>query len=243
MNRRILVVHGEVAMRGTIARLARIMADGNPLPFGVVVEIGSSAEAQEALRVGGNDIDLVIADADEDGLALRRAADPKLPFVLLTDGMPAPPVEGACTSTLVKPFGADGFRAAVLPLLRPTVLVIDDDADLRGAVVDGLGGAFGEGARVIASGDADLAVARMREARVDAILSDLELPGTSGLELVRKMRRAGMKTPFLLLTACADEAYLQRAAAHESFGLRAKPCGFGEIIPWLRAAISPPAGP
>jgi DNA-binding response OmpR family regulator len=55
-------------------------------------------------------------------------------------------------------------------------------------------------------GDGLAASKRAREENFDLILLDVMLPGKDGFEVCRELRRAGLKTPVILLTAKAQEA-------------------------------------
>ena len=63
-----------------------------------------------------------------------------------------------------------------------------------------------EGYRVEIVADGELAVRRAREEASDLILLDVMLPRKDGFQVCRELRRAGVKTPIILLTARAQEA-------------------------------------
>jgi two-component system alkaline phosphatase synthesis response regulator PhoP len=63
-----------------------------------------------------------------------------------------------------------------------------------------------EGYRVEVVANGAVAVKRAREERFDAILLDVMLPGKDGFEVCRELRRQGVQTPILMLTARAQEA-------------------------------------
>jgi two-component system alkaline phosphatase synthesis response regulator PhoP len=63
-----------------------------------------------------------------------------------------------------------------------------------------------EGYAVEVSGDGETASRRAREAPFDLILLDVMLPRKDGFAVCRELRRAGLKTPVILLTARAQEA-------------------------------------
>lgn len=79
----------------------------------------------------------------------------------------------------------------------PKVLVIDDDALVSASVVAYLRNA-GIEARVEA--DSESGAQAWRTWRPDAVVLDILLPGISGLELLRRMRRAADETRVVLLS-------------------------------------------
>ncbi len=85
----------------------------------------------------------------------------------------------------------------------PRVLVVEDDADLRSYLRRLL---VGDGWAVEAVADAEsglTAIARAVERPFDVVLTDLMLPGRSGLEMVRELRSgtATARLPIIMLTA------------------------------------------
>ena len=63
-----------------------------------------------------------------------------------------------------------------------------------------------EGYAVEVAADGETASERARAARFDLILLDVMLPRKDGFAVCRELRRAGVKTPIILLTARAQEA-------------------------------------
>jgi len=62
-----------------------------------------------------------------------------------------------------------------------------------------------EGYDVASAVDGEQALAAGRDRRHDLILLDLMLPGMSGLEVLRTLRREGVETPVIILSAKRDE--------------------------------------
>ena len=83
------------------------------------------------------------------------------------------------------------------------ILVVEDEPGIALGLEDDLR-LEGWDVELIADGIA--AARRAREASFDLILLDVMLPGKDGLEVCRELRRAGLRTPILMLTAKAQEA-------------------------------------
>jgi two-component system alkaline phosphatase synthesis response regulator PhoP len=83
------------------------------------------------------------------------------------------------------------------------ILVVEDEPGIALALEDDL---KLEGYEVDVIGDGLAAAKRAREASYDAILLDVMLPGKDGFEICRELRRHGIRTPILMLTARAQEA-------------------------------------
>jgi DNA-binding NtrC family response regulator len=78
------------------------------------------------------------------------------------------------------------------------LLVVDDDAAMRQLLVQ----LFREqGYPVREAASADEALERSRDLEFDAVLSDIKMPGKSGIEMVGELRRIRPDTPVVLMTA------------------------------------------
>lgn len=83
------------------------------------------------------------------------------------------------------------------------ILIVEDEPGIALALEDDL---TLEGYQVEVSQDGLSAVKRAREEAFDAILLDVMLPGKDGFEVCRELRRNGVRTPILMLTARTQEA-------------------------------------
>jgi DNA-binding response OmpR family regulator len=83
------------------------------------------------------------------------------------------------------------------------VLVVEDEADLAMTLADDL---TAEGFEVEVVRDGETASRRGREPGWDVILLDVMLPRRDGFDVCRDLRRAGVKTPIIILTAKIQEA-------------------------------------
>jgi len=85
----------------------------------------------------------------------------------------------------------------------PRILIVEDEPDIALALEDDL---RTEGYDVEVAPDGDVAVRRGRESGWDLLLLDVMLPRKDGFEVCRELRRAGVQTPIIFLTARAQEA-------------------------------------
>jgi PAS domain S-box-containing protein len=83
------------------------------------------------------------------------------------------------------------------------LLLVDDDALDRIAVQRALRASDVQ-ATVVEAEDAPAAVAALEAAAFDCILLDYQLPGADGLEVLRTVRAAGVRTPVIMLTGQTD---------------------------------------
>ena len=122
-----------------------------------------------------------------------------------------------CRKSLSRMAGKSGWRArsSVAVYLRwcshctsveflcDEILVVEDEPGIALALEDDL---TLEGYQVEVIGDGLAAAKKAREQPYDAILLDVMLPGKDGFEVCRELRRNGIRTPILMLTARAQEA-------------------------------------
>ena len=59
------------------------------------------------------------------------------------------------------------------------------------------------------------------------ILSDINMPGMSGLEMLPKVKAARPNVPVIMITAYGDDSTIKKAAALGAAGLLSKPIDFG----------------
>ena len=119
------------------------------------------------------------------------------------------------------------------------ILVVDDDPALRTALDRAL---KLEGYRVSFAHDGRQALQMMTGSSQDAVILDLGLPLMDGLEVCRRVRERGDRTPVLMLTArdaVTDRVEGLDAGADDYL---VKPFDFAELLARLRALQRRPPG-
>ena len=85
----------------------------------------------------------------------------------------------------------------------PTFLIVDDspvDRRLAGTVLEKL-----EGASVVYASDGLAALDQLAIARPDVVITDIQMPGLDGLQLVLEVRRKHPRIPVVLMTSRGSE--------------------------------------
>jgi two-component system response regulator MprA len=82
--------------------------------------------------------------------------------------------------------------------MAPRVLVVDDEPAVRRALERAL---TLENYTVELAADGQEALDSLADSPADAVVLDIAMPRVDGLEVARRMRRAGDRTPILMLTA------------------------------------------
>jgi CheY-like chemotaxis protein len=87
---------------------------------------------------------------------------------------------------------------------RPTILVVDDEPDIRNAVKGVLEATLGVHV-LVASSAAEALDILERAPHVDLIITDFKMPGMNGLEFLRRALADHPKIPAVLITAFERE--------------------------------------
>ncbi|MDB5600429.1 MAG: Phosphate regulon transcriptional regulatory protein PhoB [Xanthobacteraceae bacterium] len=106
--------------------------------------------------------------------------------------------------------------------MAKTILTVDDSASMRQMIKLTLSGA---GYNVIEAGDGTQGLSTARGNAVDMVLTDLNMPGMDGVQLIRELRKLSTYTgvPIVLLTTESDAERKQQAKAAGATGWITKP--------------------
>jgi DNA-binding response OmpR family regulator len=124
-----------------------------------------------------------------------------------------------------------------VPVLSPRaarVLVVEDEAALAAALARGL---RKDGFAVETVSDGLEAWDRSETRQFDVIVLDLMLPGLAGLDLCARLRRAGVETPVLVLTARTTENDQLRALDTGADDFLPKPFSYRVLLARLHALL------
>lgn len=118
------------------------------------------------------------------------------------------------------------------------LLIVEDDVELAGVLTAGL---REQGFDTTTAGTYDEGLLRAALGSFDVLVLDVMLPGGSGFEMCRALRREGVVTPILMLTA--RDALDDRVTGLESGAddYLVKPFAFRELLARLRALGRRPA--
>jgi two-component system response regulator MprA len=114
------------------------------------------------------------------------------------------------------------------------ILIVDDEPAVRSSLSRAL---QLKGYHIGMAADGSQALALARDARYDAVVLDVMLPGVDGLEVCRRLRNAGNDTPILMLTA--RDAIGDRVAGLDAGAddYLVKPFALEELLARLRALL------
>jgi FixJ family two-component response regulator len=133
---------------------------------------------------------------------------------------------------LREPFGAN------LRCEDTLISIVDDDALARdgiGELVESLG------YNVITFTSAERFLQSDVIAETTCLITDVQMPGLSGLELQEALKSQGYQTPVILITAYPNEKHRTRALGNGAVGFLSKPFDEESLIKCLIAALTTPA--
>ena len=114
------------------------------------------------------------------------------------------------------------------------ILVIDDDRAVRTALRVNLGKA---GYKVSLAEDGEAALQLLKEERVDLVLSDVMMPGRSGLELLPELRARWPQAPVVMMTGHGSVANAVEAMRAGASDYIIKPVSRDELLVVLERAL------
>jgi len=190
-------------------------------------DVASAPDGPAAMEsVAHRTPDLVLADYNlpngPNGLELARmiraATGRPVPALILTGDISTATlraVTDAGCALLSKPAGLPELREAIARLLalpadteQPVVFVVDDDDDVRGAIMAVL---EADGRTTSGYPSAEAFLQAFRPGAGDCLLVDAALPGISGVELLEQLRAAGHGLPVIVVTGQSDVPMAIRA--------------------------------
>jgi FixJ family two-component response regulator len=116
----------------------------------------------------------------------------------------------------------------------PKISIVDDDESVREAT-KGLVRSLGYDAATFATAEDFLQSNRVRE--TSCLITDVQMPGLSGLELQRRLIAQGNRTPVIFVTAFPDERTREHAMKAGAIGFLSKPFEEECLIRHLDAAL------
>jgi FixJ family two-component response regulator len=122
----------------------------------------------------------------------------------------------------------------VNPRYPESVAIVDDEEPMREALLDLLDEA-GLPACAFASAEEFLESGRQYEC--SCLITDIRMPGISGLDLQARLNTARLRIPIIFITAHGDEGMRAQALRAGALGFLAKPFDDEVLILTVRAAL------
>jgi DNA-binding NtrC family response regulator len=118
--------------------------------------------------------------------------------------------------------------------MKPRILVVDDDPGTQRSLAHAL---ELEGYAAVTAGSAAEALSRLQSDAVQAVLSDVVMPGVSGLELLQSLRERAPELPVILMSGQASIETAVKATQLGAVDFVEKPVGLERLFLTLRNAL------
>src|ERR1051325_5936730 len=109
----------------------------------------------------------------------------------------------------------------------PRILIVDDDIGQRSLLNSFL---RGQGFETVTVESGERALEKLRAEKFDMMISDVRMPGLSGLETLRAARKEHINVPVLLVTAFTDIRDAVTAMRDGAVNYLAKPIDLDELL-------------
>ena len=118
-----------------------------------------------------------------------------------------------------------------------TILVVDDESPIRDLVRDVL---ELDGHDVVEAADGPTALEAVAEKSPDLLVLDIMMPGMSGLDVLRSLRRehSGAELPIILLTAASDDDTTWAGWTAGASVFLPKPFDPSHLMDWVERLLS-----
>ena len=120
-------------------------------------------------------------------------------------------------------------------MIKTRILVVDDDADARELIALVL---TQSGYDVDDAADGFGALAKVGQFRPDAVLTDLRMPGMSGVELLQRIRRIHGDVPVILATGLETMDLCTAAESYGAVTCLEKPINLDELVWTIEMALA-----
>jgi signal transduction histidine kinase/CheY-like chemotaxis protein len=130
----------------------------------------------------------------------------------------------------------DNVKRKEVPRGSETILLVEDDPKLRVLAVRVLK-KYGYDVLVAADGNEALAIASDPQTLIDAVVTDVVMPGMNGRELVEKLLGTRPGMPSLLMSGYADDEILRRGVLQGNTEFLQKPFTPEQLVRKVRAVL------
>jgi CheY-like chemotaxis protein len=117
-----------------------------------------------------------------------------------------------------------------------SLLIVDDEADLRSIIASELEFL---GAKVAEASNISEALAYLKQNKIDLIVSDIRMPGGTGIDLLKSIKAQDVNIPAIILITGFADITLEEAYAYGAEALINKPFQLDELLEKVAYLTSP----
>jgi len=115
-----------------------------------------------------------------------------------------------------------------------TVLVVDDSEFMRRVIRNILEGG---GHRVVEARNADEAIRVFTEQRADIVTMDIVMPGTDGIETVKRLKEVNSRVKIIMISALGHQRTVMRALEAGALDFIMKPFTSDDVLESINAVL------
>ena len=115
-----------------------------------------------------------------------------------------------------------------------TILIVDDDKSIRYSLKRMLEGPY----TILTAQNGEEALEQVREHSPDLVIMDIKMPGKTGIEVLREIKRIDAKSPVILMTAYGTTETAIEAMKYGAFDYIVKPFSIPRMKELVEKAIS-----
>src|SRR3989449_7585030 len=127
------------------------------------------------------------------------------------------------------------MREVLMKFQKPKILLIEDDASVAGGLKKEL---QVEGYEVAVAERGDKGLAQAKAQPFDVVITDLKMPGMSGLELVEQLHATKPKLPIILVTAFGTTETAIEATKLGAYDYLLKPFDMAELLDLVAKSVA-----
>lgn len=116
-----------------------------------------------------------------------------------------------------------------------TIAIVDDDPSVRSGI-GFLLRSFGYSAQEFASAEEFLQSQTLPV--TSCVITDVKMPGMSGIELQQRLIADGYRFPIIFMTAFFEESLRRRVMSSGAHGFLAKPCHADALVNCVESALA-----
>jgi DNA-binding NtrC family response regulator len=121
---------------------------------------------------------------------------------------------------------------------EPSVLIIDDNLEMAANLQEIL---EDEGVRVTVAQDGPQALSKLDENGFDLVITDIRMPGMSGIDVLKTVHQRWPRLPVIVMTAYSADATLDEAYTAGALDVLAKPVDIDHVIGLVERVTEPNA--
>lgn len=203
----------EDAQMRSVGGRETLVLDGNEIPVAPIASVVGATDGRSPVEVVALSHRAGVAAVTvNDVLGIREVAAKELgPIVAGPSHITGAALMGGGDVVLILDAGAVVQMCQAVPqpvARRARILVVDDSQGARAVIAGSLASS---GFSTSVAGSAFEAIEILNEQHIDALVVDFSMPAQDGVELVQKVRQAGIQIPIVMLSGVAKPEDQQRA--------------------------------